>query len=159
MTQNTHLLLLEHAVSSCQVKGAACTYAACLLDFAASECLFGSSPGVLVGYQNTSCMAHLNAITSGIVTHLINGCMHCCRSILPENLHFDKDLNIKLTHFASALDLGAGHVPQGPEAFSVVDYLAPEVNKHVTASTQLMHVIFCLRTSARLKQRHTLVPD
>lgn len=54
-------------------------------------------------------------------------CILCRRSILPENLHFDKDLNIKLTHFASALDLGAGPVPESPESFSVVDYLAPEV--------------------------------
>lgn len=79
----------------------------------------------------------------------INGCMLYCRSILPENLHFDKDLNIKLTHFASALDLGAGHVPQGPEAFSVVDYLAPEVPENVTASTQLLHVVLCLGCSGR----------
>ena len=53
--------------------------------------------------------------------------MRRCRSILPENLHFDKDLNIKLTHFASALDLQVGHIPLGPKSFSVVDYLPPEV--------------------------------
>ena len=53
--------------------------------------------------------------------------MLCYRSILPENLHFDKDLNIKLTHFASAVDLGTGRLPNRPQSLSVVDYLAPEV--------------------------------
>ncbi|KAL3141526.1 hypothetical protein ABBQ32_004775 [Trebouxia sp. C0010 RCD-2024] len=57
------------------------------------------------------------------------------RSVLPENLHFDKDLQVKLTHFASALNLGAGPVPKGPESFSVVDYLAPEILKHSTSSS------------------------
>ena len=49
--------------------------------------------------------------------------MCVCRSILPENLHFDKDLNIKLTHFATAVDLSQAPAPC--ESASVVDYLAP----------------------------------
>ena len=53
--------------------------------------------------------------------------MLLCRSILPENLHFDKDLNINLTHFSSAWDLASGPVLHGPDSLSVVDYLAPEV--------------------------------
>lgn len=51
------------------------------------------------------------------------GCVR--RSILPENLHFDKDLNLKLAHFASAVDLDQGPAPCA--SASVVDYLAPEV--------------------------------
>jgi len=50
-------------------------------------------------------------------------CVH--RSILPENLHFDKDLNLKLAHFASAVDMDQGPVPCASAC--VVDYLAPEV--------------------------------
>ena len=64
-------------------------------------------------------------------SHWASHTLPCCRSVLPENLHFDKDLNIKLTHFTSALDLGPGPVPKGPESFSVVDYLAPEVQQRV----------------------------
>lgn len=74
-----------------------------------------------------------------------------CRSILPENLHFDKDLNIKLTHFASAVDLGAGPLPNGPQSLSVVDYLAPEVcltlhcpKGRVTSNSQNHHAQICL---------------
>jgi serine/threonine protein kinase len=54
------------------------------------------------------------------------GCVH--RSILPENLHFDKDLNLKLAHFALAVDLDQAAVPCA--SASVVDYLAPEVMRH-----------------------------
>ncbi|DBA80162.1 TPA: hypothetical protein ACH3X2_007633 [Trebouxia sp. C0005] len=55
------------------------------------------------------------------------------RSILPENLHFDKDLNLKLAHFASAVDLDQGPAPCA--SASVVDYLAPEILKCITTSS------------------------
>ncbi|DBA77197.1 TPA: hypothetical protein ACH3X1_009770 [Trebouxia sp. C0004] len=55
------------------------------------------------------------------------------RSILPENLHFDKDLNLKLAHFASAVDLDQAPVPCA--SASVVDYLAPEILKCITTSS------------------------
>lgn len=48
-----------------------------------------------------------------------------CRNILPENLHFDKDLKVKLSHFSTAVELHTGAVATG--AVSVLDYLAPEV--------------------------------
>ena len=67
----------------------------------------------------------------------INNCMDC-RTKLPENLHFDKDLNIKLSHFSSAVDLTTETLPtqsEGTQAVSVVDYMAPEVLINLSSVT------------------------
>ena len=58
------------------------------------------------------------------------------RNILPENLHFDKDLKIKLAHFLTALEFKTGAVATG--AVSVVDYLAPEVQGSCLCGVELL---------------------
>lgn len=66
-----------------------------------------------------------------------------CRSILPENLHFDKDLNIKLTHFRTAVDLTSDSLPTQTELtqpVSVVDYMAPEASCPCPCSEQRCRV-------------------
>ncbi len=69
------------------------------------------------------------------------------RSILPENLHFDKDLNLKLAHFAVAVDLDEGPVPCASAC--VVDYLAPEVLTIVTITTikKILTIILIITVS------------